>query len=526
MMVVELPNPVATMRELLHGPMQQSVVQSEIWALAKKRPEYAVAEGGWRFLLQPAGGDAELFVASFAGDGLFLAAMPGVEGDAKQAADWVLLGFGHDGDLAQDCLMPPLQLQGIERAAFRGESWEIVLDERISLLREGNRFLVGSNRAYMKQLSTTPRADLDAWLQNPSSLVTDNEITPDLRGWILGDALREDGFEEKPANAAASYLVGELHEALRTAPWLSMSFDIDGHSLQLEFTAPASEEMRSTHRPFFPTLGEIPMPLLDQLILEGVFTRELATWWAGRADYLTERGLNETIEGDGALKLLFGRDPAADVFLHLEPEIRWLLAPLDESTANNLSVEYAALAMGFRFKQDAPKDLEQAFANAFLSAITFANFDTGQSGQPTLEMNMKMDERGKMYSAAYPKWPHESKKPERYNFSPSLLILPDGELWISSSLGLLEEIASAPVKLVSASGMWLEFQMQDLMQIVERDRAHFVANRMLEEGGDLEAAEQFVDLAFGLIRLIDSGSVRSFLKDDRMLLQLELGFTP
>ena len=521
-LVLQMPDPVATIGEFLHGPLHETIIRSELWTMAQALPEFSAAELGWNFFLKPAGGDAALAVASFAGDGLYLFVSPGLDGEADEG-DWVLIGLGHDGDLAQDCFMPPLQLKGIERSAFRGENWEISIGEETTLMRRENRFLVGSNLTLMHQWLEVDIAELAL---KPGVASIGRAGASDIFGWIDGEALRNEEFTDKPNDAGASYLVGDLHEALRTAPWAALRFDIQEHTLLMEFIAPAGDAIRDTHAPYFPEVLEIPMPNLEHGIGQGVFSRDLAEWWAGRADFLTERGLAETIEGDGLMKVLFARDPAADVFQHLESEIRWLVAPLSAAHGENLSLEYPAAAMGVRFKENAPEDLEQAFANAYLSAIAFANFDIGSKGQPTLEMNVQMEESGKIYSATYPEWTVEGKKPERYNLSPSMLVMPNGELWISSSLGLLEEIASAPVKLVSRSGMWFDFQMNELAQIIERDRPHLVANRMLEEGGDLEAAEKFTDFVFAAIQLIDGGGARSFLDQDRMHVEMQLRFVP
>ncbi|PCJ54417.1 MAG: hypothetical protein COA70_04645 [Planctomycetota bacterium] len=524
LLVLKMPDPVATVGEFLHGALHETVVQSKLWGMARKLPEFSAVEVGWNFFLKPAGGDANLFVASFAGDGLYLfvVAGPELENGEKGKGEWALVGLGHDGELAQDCFVPPLQLKGMARSAFHGESWEVQVDDKITFMRQENRFLIGSNATLLHQLVGADLAQLAA---HEDIVQVDGNLPPDISGWINGDALRKDGFTDKPNNAGASYLFGELHEALRTAPWLAVELDIQDQSLALQFTTPASESFRDSHAPYFPGVREIPMPALEQGILYGVFSRDLAHWWAGRAEYLTARGLAETIEGDGVLKLLFARDPAADVFLHLEPEIRWLVAPLQSSDADRLSVEYPAAAMGLQFKENAPDDLEQAFSNAFLSAITFANFDGGNMGQPTLEMNIRLHESGKIYTAAYPKWTTEDKKPGRYNLSPSMLVMPNGGLWISSSLGLLEEIASAPVQMVSAGGMWLDFEMKELAAILHRDRAHVVANRMLEEGGDLEAAERFTEFVFAAIDLMQSGGVRSFLDGEKMHLELQLNLS-
>lgn len=268
------------------------------------------------------------------------------------------------------------------------------------------------------------------------------------------------------------------------------------------------------------------MPELAHGILEGVFARDLAHWWAARNLYMSERGVAETVEGDGVMTTLFGRDPGSEVYLHLESEIRLIAASLPASESADLSVEYPAGALGLRLKEDAPEDLGDAFANAFFSAITFANFDGGAMGESALSMDIHALPNGRIYAATYPKPAEGTKAPQRNNFSPSLLLRDDGELWFSSSLGLLEEIAAAPVALVPARGMWLDFRMEELAKILRRDRSHLVANRMLEEGGDLEAAEGFIDMVLASLDLVEGVGLRSFLDGEHMRLEFELHVAP
>ena len=503
---------------MLSGPLQQKLVASPLWGALQEVPGYPAVRVGWDSLLAPAGGDARLFVDSVAGDGLHAFLFAADQGEPQ----WLVVAQGHDGDLAQDCLAPLLGLAGISRKQLRGERWTVSLGD-IQLRRYDDRFLVAEQ---VEILDRMEQVDLAEARTQPQAQAFPDHATSDLRGWIAGDLLRAEGYEELPEDAGASYLAGEIHEVLRLADWVGMDLRLEGHQVSLAFAAPAGEQLRETHAPFFPEVQEVPMPQLAQGIMEGIFTRDLAHWWAARSLYMSARGVAETVEGESTAALLFGRDPGSEVYLYLESEMRFVAAALPEEESANLSVEYPAGAIGLRFKEDAPDDLGSAFTNAFFAGITFANFDGGAMGESTLQMDILPLENGRIYAASYPAPAEGQKASQRHNFSPSLLLRDDGELWLSSSLGLLKEIAAAPVEMVPAHGMWMDFRMPDMAKILRRDRSLLVANRMLEEGGDLEAAEAFIDLVLTSLDLIEGAAFHSFLEGDFMRLELQLRVSP
>ena len=518
LLLVEMPQPGVTAEKLLSGPLQQKLMASPLWSALQSVPGYPAVQVGWDSLLAPAGGDARLFVESVGGDGIHAFLIASGEGEPQ----WLVVAQGHDGDLAQDCLAPLLGLAGISRKQMRGERWTVALG-KIHLRRSDDRFLAAEHVELLDQME---QGDLADALTQPQALAFPDSSTADMRGWMAGDLLRADGYEALPEDAGASYLAGEIHEVLRLADWVGMDLRLEGHTVSLAFAAPAGEQLRESHAPYFPEIQEVPVPQLAEGIMEGIFTRDLAHWWAARSLYMSARGVAETVEGESTAALLFGRDPGSEVYLYLESEMRFVAAALPEDEAANLSVEYPAGAVGLRFKDDAPEDLGSAFTNAFFAGITFANFEGGAMGDSTLQMDILPLDNGRIYAASYPAPAEGQKASQRHNFSPSLLLRDDGELWLSSSLGLLQEIAAAPVKMVPANGMWMDFRMPDMAKILRRDRSLLVANRMLEEGGDLEAAAAFIDLVLTSLDLVEGAAFHSFLEGDFMRLELQLRVSP
>lgn len=522
--VVSVPAPGQTARKLIDGPLVKRLLGSE--ALEKILQKHApgarsAVEAGWLMFFQPLGGDVALFVDSLAGDGLRLMLLQGATVDGVQGPPrWAILADGFDAEIAMDCLRPGLQMAGVSRAAMRGEDWLVEVAE-MKLMRQGDRFLLAEDEALLRSLAGF---DSSAWRPAPDAAAFTAMPGADLHAWMSGELLRADGYAALPEDAGASYLTGGMHEVLRTADWVGARFEIDGQQFRLDFAAPAAAKVRETHAPFFPAAEQVPMPKLERRMMQAVFSRDLAQWWAARSEYMNERGLAETIEGDSNLALLFGRDASSEIFHHLENQIRLIAAPLPAPEAKNLSVEFPAGAIGLQFKEGAPEDLGQAFSNAFFAAITFANFEGGAMDQAALQMDILPVEGGRIYTASYPALEEGRKASARYNFSPAMLVRDDGTLWISSSLGLLQEITAAPTESITAQGMWMHFEFPEMLALAQRDRALLVANRVLEEGGDMEAAEQFVDVILDAAGALGQATIHSFLDEDVFRLRLSLEF--
>ncbi|MGB0951785.1 MAG: hypothetical protein ACPG31_01040 [Planctomycetota bacterium] len=522
--VVNLPAPGQTARKLIDGPLVKRLLASNV--LEQVLQEHApgarsAVETGWLMFFKPLAGDVALFVDSFAGDGLRLLLLEGVVTDGVIGEPrWAVIADGFDAEIAMDCLSPALQMAGVARQSMRGDTWTATVAE-LHLMRQGDRFLLTQDPALLQALA---EIDSSAWHPAPDTHAFASTPHADLQAWMSGELLRADGYPELPEDAGESYLTGGMHEVLRTADWIGARFTVDGQELRLDFAAPADPQIRKTHAPFFPAVEEVAMPQLERRMMQGVFTRDLAHWWAARSEYMNERGLAATIEGDSNLALLFGRDAGSEVFHHLENQILLLAAPLPPSESANLSVEYPAGAIGLQFKESAPEDLGQAFSNAFFAAITFANFEGGAMDQAALQMDILPVDGGRIYTATYPTLEEGRKASARYNFSPAMLVRDDGALWVSSSLGLLQEIAAAPTRAVTAQGMWMHFEFPEMLALAQRDRPLLVANRVLEEGGDVERAERFIDVILDGAAALGQASVHSFLDEDVFRLNLALDF--
>lgn len=521
-LAVEIAEPQQFISTLLDSRFQQQFVASPIWTTLQELPQYPVASVAWETFLAPARGNAGDFFAALAGSGALLLMTPG---DSAGAFEFSILTSGHDGDLAQDCLMPLLGFAGIGRAQMAGEAWQVQL-EKLTLRRAGDRFAFGTNVALLEQYLSTPFEQLQAQaIPTACRRAADESGAPNF-AWMNGELLRANGYAALPENAGASYFFADAHEVLRTAPWLGASLRLTSQEVVLEIFAPAAKNLETSHAPFFPTPYEVSMPLLGNLVMQGVFTRDLGVWWTSRNLYMQERAVVESVEADATFALLFGRDPGPEIFAWLESDIRLLASVLPEESRVGLPIEYPTGAIGLRIKEDAPEDFGASFASAFLAAITFANLDGGGMSQQPMLLNIEQAEQGSIYSASFRAPPAGQTLAARQNLSPSMLIGKDGAIWISSSLSLLHEIAAAPKQMVTAHGLWLDLEIPQLREILKRDRNILVANRLLEEGGDIDAATEFVDMMMAGLAIFERASLRSRLESGLMSVQLQIHATP
>ncbi len=517
-LAAEISQPRELAQALAEGELSRALRASPLWDALRLQKPYAGMAIGWALTLAPVRGELHQAVDALAGDGLLVMAYPGAP---AQELHWAVVAAGRDGDLAQSCLTTLLTFAGIGAAQLAGESWQVELGE-VLLRRSGDRFLIGNHAERLDALATQDYAALrDQALPLEMRQASKNR---GVRAWIDGALLRVNGYPELPDNAGASLLFGEIHEVLRTAAWLGVGFDFDGQRLRAEAFAPAADDLRTTHQPLLPDTHTVLLPQLETTLLRGVLARDLGGWWTARHLYMNERAVAGSLEGDGVFAQLFGRDLGSEVLAMLEAEVCVLVAPLPDGENADLAIEYPALAIGLRRRAAAPQDLGAAFQNAFLAAIALANFQTGM-GADQLQLGMESIPSGTLVHAHYPPPAAELKRPLAHNLSPALLLTTQDFLWLSTSTGLLRQIAAAPSAAVTADGLWLEIDAPGVRGLFQRNRQALVANRVLEEGGDLEAAEKFVDLLDAAAALLTAARLSTGLGEGVFRLQVVIDAT-
>ena len=480
--VLEVLRPAELGKELQHGVLAKHLLRSPVWKELEANPQAAAAQAGINILLSPVNGEVGEFLDALAGDGLRVT-LSGQEPNVE----WALHARGRDGDLAESCLRPVLGLAGVSAQQIAGEEWTITLGE-IQLGRRGDHFLAAPKSAgEMRMVGDEP---LPAGMRIARAACSDSQVI----AYLSGGALRASGYPRYPDDLGASLLGAELHEALRIAPWAAVAFGVTHEGVHLEGITPCSADLRASHAPFFPQVESVSMPDLPGAVFRGSMTRDLGAWWTSRDLYTTEAAVADSVEADGNFALLFGRDPGPEVFAHLEPGLQILAARLPEKESKGLSIELPGFALGMQLKKDAPEDLSAAFVNAFTAAVTFANFDGGAMGDSPFLLGVESMTGGVLYAARMRQNSEADSRPLRANFSPSLWVGENGEIWISSSAGFAQAIASAPRTSQEVGGVRFSIGGQAAAGFLHSNRQALIAQRALQEGGDVEAATAFIEM--------------------------------
>lgn len=510
--VLEIVRPAELGKELQHGILAQHLLKSPAWQELEAQPQAAAVKMGAGILLSPVKGDVGAFLDAFAGEGLRVT-LRGQE----PSVEWALHARGRDGDLAEACLRPVLGLAGVSAQQIAGEEWTIELGE-IRFGRRGDDFLAGPRST--ATLQRVGDEALPAGLRIARAACADSQVI----AYVEGDALRAKGYPRYPEDLGASLLGAEIHEALRTAPWAAVALGMTHEGVHVEGITPCGAELRTSHAPFFPMVESVTMPNLPGAVFSGSMSRDLGAWWTARDLYTTEAAVADSIEADGSLALLFGRDPGPEVFAYLEPSLRMLAARLPEQESRGLSIELPAFALGLQLKEDAPKDLSTAFVNAFVAAITFSNFDGGALGDAPFLLGAEPSKGGVLYAGRMREDAEAESRSMRANFSPSLWVGEDGEIWLTSSAGFAQAIVAAPGVEQAAGGVRFSVGGQAAAGYLHTNQEALIAQRALQEGGDLEAATAFIAMVTDAVARLHALNFCSSREGSQLRVRIDLDF--
>jgi hypothetical protein len=508
--------PGATVRAARDGEVALRVRASGVVEELQRRPGFGMAALAWSAISAPVGGDAASFTDALLGRGVAAALI------ARPGAEPGLLVVARMGDpeAGAECLRQLARLAQLSIEPLEGESWEIPLGEAF-LARAGEWLIFASRaddiatvRTRLAAFSADGAVAASAPALPPGALIlraraTGGEFTPSLWVWLDGALLRANGHAPLPEDLGASLLGGDLHECLRVAEWAGATLRVDGGGLRAEFFAPEPAELGTTHAPFRPDVPAVSLPKIGGAMMRGVIVRDFGGWYNARDQYASAAAVAASVEGDGNLRLLFGRDFGPEVLAWLEPHARLLAARNPDAAARALELELPAAALGLQLRPGAPQGLAHGFVNAYLAAVTFANFQAGAADEQQLLLDLeKTADGGMLYLARRPALADGAAAPLAHNAEPALFVGSAGEIWISSSIGLLREIVGAPIEVVSAEASWAELDLSAFGPLLTSARGAIVARRLLVNGGDLAAAERFADLVASAAGLFDGAKLR------------------
>jgi len=511
---VWIPSPAALVDGFVgEAGLLDGLWESPLWELAQDNPGFPLAKMAWTNLLAPVDGELGAFLNAFAGNGLTLIGARRGEGPVGYG----FVAAAQDADTAMECLQPLLNLAGVKNAQIRGERWSFML-QQAAIARNGSFFTYAGSEASALTLAAELALEEESMRGIKEVLAANPGATA--CGWVDSSLFEQNQQYPLPQDANASLLAADWHQALLDAESMGFALFANADGLRLRLEVAASDRLRESHAPFFPSVSSIPLPVLENTMATMILPRDLGAWWNARDLYMSEAAVASTVEGDANMALLFGRDPGSEIFAQLEPVMALLVRQLPTEEAQHLEVEYPAAALRLQKRPSAAEDLGAAFANAFQAAVVFANFSDGAMGAELLSLDVERIPQGKLYTGRYPKLAEGAMAPARHNLSLALLLADDGEIWFSSSVGLLKDIATAPRQEYAVDGMAMEVDMAPVVSLLRRDREILIANRLLEEGGDEQAAEQFIDLALEAMSYFQNVTLHSRLQNGRLQLEV------
>jgi hypothetical protein len=515
--------PAETIAAIAEGEIGRRIQAGGLWTAIQSRPGFLVALLGWTAVSAPVGGKPAEFARALAGGGVAAALVRGAEAGAEP--DLLVVARIGNGEVTERILEQAARLAKIPAQSVSGDAWDLPVGE-VRLLRRGDLLAFASTVPLAEQFAAR-------FAQPPPSMTRPGGIErlrargASLWAWASGELLRADGYDPLPTELGASLLAADLHEALRVAAWAGGVLDLTNAGARAEFLIPEPADLATTHAPFRPAAREVNLPRVDGSMLRGVLLRDLGGWYNARDRYASAAAVASSVEGDGNFRVLFGRDFGPEVLAWLEPEVRVVAGFNPDATARALEVEFPAAATGFRLRTGAPADLPDGFVSAFLAAITFTNFQAGAADEKYLTLDVEtLPDGGKIYAGKRRVLAAGLTAPQAFNVEPALYLGADGEIWLSSSIGLLHEILAAPAEPVRSTGSWVEFALPPAAELIGRARGAIVARRLLANGGDQQAANQFAALIEAGSRLLDGAALRLGAADGLCSVVLEVRAQP
>jgi hypothetical protein len=507
---VEVADLGASVRALMALPAWERFDEGPLGAAARAEPKVEKALTGLIALGAAAGTDELGLLDALAEGGSVLGLLPPETGAEEPAA--VVIFRAGDAEAVQAAFNTLLALVSLGTMRVSGDNWRIPLGDGVAERRDG-LFLLGSTASALDQVHA--QAQVSASMSESDASLVDapgyreahlllGDV--DLAVWARGELfLTSPGIPEKAENVGASLLVGGVAEVLRRTRWAAAGLEVGAEGLSARFLAPAeSVELRESHGPLLPPPAEIEVPRTPARLATLILQRDLGPWWTARDDFVAERGVAESVEADGNLSVVFQRDLGSEVMRWLEPELV-LIVDRNRFDGAAPEPEFPAGALGLTPRAGHPSDYHQAFVNAFMAVITFSNFDGGKDAtRPMLQPDVELLADGsRLYSASYRRTGDTERRPARENLSPGLLLHHDGRVWIGSSDALLRDIAAASGEKVPVHGDALTVDFGGAHDLLEDNEEVLFAQRLLKEGGDARATQDYVERLVAAAGLFD-----------------------
>ncbi len=342
--------------------------------------------------------------------------------------------------------------------------------------------------------------------------------------WLDIQQLHDAGLAKKlfvgpHDNFAAELLLGGVIAALRGAPTLEATFDVEQKQLHVSLQTPLSKSAVTNRYEYFfgPNAGGQAPPVIQ---LKGAqanvcLYRDIAQLWQHAGDLFGQKTNDQLAQAETTLTTLFsGRDFASDILGSIRPELQLIVAAQEFGQAGRPvpQVKLPAFALVTRLRD--PQTMQPQMKRIFMSLIGFANVAGAMNEQPQLDIESFRLEGGWEIAATYAidaDRPKDWIVPVQFNFSPTLLMV--GEYAVISSTQALagairEQLQNMPEKIDTASTLhrnsMVHLDGELISQAIEANREQLISQNMIEKGHNKEEATAEIELLLNLIKLVKS----------------------
>ena len=513
---VEIKNPPALIDSILNHPVRKKIDALDPVKEFYKSPEFLAVQFGEKYIQWQLGDSWDNLLKSLTDRGMYLAFDAKTQGTVivfrssdqtklKRVAG-ALLGFVESQANDNGTPVP------FKKSTYRGHS-TAQFDEAI-IARVNDWFLVSNKQALARQVADRIiDGDTDSSLAGNGSF--SNAISgtqtrgassqSDLWAYANLETLRDAGvakelFAGRTDQPFAELLVGGVLESLKSAKYASAQLNLDDQGISILVSTPFDKTTAAQDRAYFfgdDKDGQAPKPLLPENTIANVIAhRDIAKWWLSKESLFDESVIAGLAQADSQLSTMFaGLDFGEEVLGATQPGVQVVVTEQTFPEAYQPDVKLPSFAMVFRLKES-ELDIRRRFKIAYQSLLGIVNYSLAQEGNPQLEMATEKTTKGEIISATYLLSDDDRKGLINYNFSPSIAFSGDYFV-ISSTKQLATELSqlaeSADPEATVATNTLVTIDADELDNILKLNRESFIAQSMIENGQDRDAATEETD---------------------------------
>ena len=548
---VEVNSPKDLIPLLLDHPLRKDIEQSSAFRQAMQKPEFKKFQEVVRLIEQRAGVEWRPALQQIGGDRIVLAFEPMTQGIVLLAkptdmktADAVRDAFF---SLARDDAANHGKPDPVEAKTYRGIKAYHVGE---AIVADLGPWIMASNKKGLAQRVA------DTFLDGGESLSADEQFaaarklpqgaTEASSAWafvrlaplrlLAGQAWLNP--KNKSENPAIEFLLGGLIPVAQNAPYVTTSAWLNSDGLRLSVATPFDASWVPDDRKFFFASSNdgTAKPLVPRHTLLSITTyRDVSAMWQAGPDLFTEAVATQMAQTDSGLSTAFGgMSFSADVLGAFKPQIQFVAAKQEYPAASHKpALRLPGAALVFEIKPERFDAIRKHFRVGFQTAVALGNLDGAQKGRPLLEMQTETRGKSEIQYAVYTtdepakggKDAGAKEKEDAYlNFSPALAIS-NRHVILSSTRQLAEQLADLDAKEEGTATIpentLAQMDARPVVELINANREHLIAQNMLEKGHDRATAENEIDALAAIVGYFRDASLRLIPAAGSIRLELE-----